>query len=115
MEAYVVIGGTVFLQDHGSLVCVCFNRVVGQVALYNLYECMVLHGLCFFCDLYDLYDFCVLCIFCMICMICLICMICMICMCCRIRMLCVRCIRCVGGRALAQVRATLLACNLHVT
>lgn len=32
VEAHVVIGGTVFLQAHGSLVCTCFCRVVGQVS-----------------------------------------------------------------------------------
>eukprot|EP00904_Undaria_pinnatifida_P002018 jgi/Undpi1/11817/HiC_scaffold_4.g01516.m1 len=31
VEAYVVVGGTVFLQEHGPLVCSCFCRVVGQV------------------------------------------------------------------------------------
>ncbi|CAM9704986.1 unnamed protein product [Pylaiella littoralis] len=31
LEAHVVVGGTVFLQDHGPRVCICFRRVVGQV------------------------------------------------------------------------------------
>lgn len=31
LEAHVVIGGTVFLQAYGPLVCTCFRRVVGQV------------------------------------------------------------------------------------
>eukprot|EP00752_Nemacystus_decipiens_P012244 g10853.t1 len=31
LEAHVVVGGTVFLQAHGPLVCTCFCRVVGQV------------------------------------------------------------------------------------
>lgn len=31
LEAYVLVGGTVFLQAHGPLVCACFRRVVGQV------------------------------------------------------------------------------------
>lgn len=29
----MVVGGTVFLQAHGPLVCTCFCRVVGQVSL----------------------------------------------------------------------------------
>ncbi|CAM9115051.1 unnamed protein product [Ectocarpus fasciculatus] len=32
LEAHVVIGGTVFLQAHGPLVCTCFCRVVGQAS-----------------------------------------------------------------------------------
>lgn len=33
LEAHVVVGGTVFLQDHGPRVCICFRRVVGQVSV----------------------------------------------------------------------------------
>ncbi|CAN0469323.1 unnamed protein product, partial [Ectocarpus sp. 12 AP-2014] len=33
LEAHVVIGGTVFLQAYGPLVCTCFCRVVGQASL----------------------------------------------------------------------------------
>lgn len=54
MEAYVVIGGTVFLQEHGPLVCVCLCRVVGQVGLYGVYGLYGLYGLYV---LYGLYDF----------------------------------------------------------
>ncbi|CAM9383693.1 unnamed protein product [Ectocarpus sp. 4 AP-2014] len=32
LEAHVVIGGTVFLQAHGPLVCTCFCRVVGKAS-----------------------------------------------------------------------------------
>lgn len=46
LEAHVVVGGTVFLQGHGPLVCTCFCRVVGQVSV----SCVCIISLRFTCN-----------------------------------------------------------------